>query len=122
MEETWEYHARYEIAVYYDGRIHDLDRTDLRLFLLLAIQKNSSHLHLLNPESDQRADQELSPALRDQPVRTGSGIKYSTLVKQYSLSREAFEFWNILEEQSKQSGELYESQPSADTWQHPPAG
>jgi hypothetical protein len=40
------------------------------------------------------------------------GYKYSILVKQFSLSNVAFEFWNILDKQSKQSGELYETQPA----------
>ena len=37
--------------------------------------------------------------------------KYSILVKQYTLSHVAFNYWNHLQEQSNESGGLYESQP-----------
>ena len=39
-------------------------------------------------------------------------VKYSLLVKQFSLSEQAFQFWHILDEQSMQRGELYEKQPA----------
>lgn len=34
---------------------------------------------------------------------------------QYALTPAAYEYWKIIEEQSKQSGELYESQPATNT-------
>ncbi len=37
--------------------------------------------------------------------------RYSILVKQYSLSEEAFRFWNNLKESNESTGTLYDSQP-----------
>jgi hypothetical protein len=37
--------------------------------------------------------------------------RYSLLVKQYSLTDRAYNFWKALEVQAKQTGELYETQP-----------
>ena len=39
-------------------------------------------------------------------------IKYSLLVKQYSLSNEAYDYWFQLQKQSQESGGLYETQPA----------
>lgn len=38
-------------------------------------------------------------------------MRYSLLVRQFSLTETAYEFWKILDGQSKQSGELYGTQP-----------
>lgn len=37
--------------------------------------------------------------------------RYSLLVKQYSLTDRAYDYWKALEVQAKQTGELYETQP-----------
>lgn len=113
MEETWEYHSTYEISAYYDGRIHESlpglasydyyycwNTKRIRSIYTFSTQNLSTGLiknyplHFVSNQSDR---------LR---------IKYSTLVRQFSLTREAFKYWNILDQQSKQSGELYETQPS----------
>ena len=110
LEETWEYHARYEIGAYFDGRIHDLEHIIYDYFYCWQ----SKRIRSLYTYSTQNLG---SGQIRNFPLNFVSsqserlGIKYSTFVKQFSLSREAYEFLNILEEQSKQSGELYESQP-----------
>lgn len=113
MEETWEYHATYEIQAYYDGRFHESlpgigsfdyfycwQTARIRRIYTYSTQNLTSGrirnypLHYVNNQSER---------LR---------IKYSTLVKQYSLSPEAYRYWHILDQQSNQSGELYETQPA----------
>jgi hypothetical protein len=113
MEETWEYHAEYEILAYFDGRIHEslpgLASDDYFYCWQTAIIRSIYTYSTQNLTSGQ---------IRNYPLHFVSNqserlsIKYSTLVKQFSLSREAFKFWNILDQQSKQSGELYETQPA----------
>jgi hypothetical protein len=111
LEETWEYHAIYEIAVIYDGRIHDLDEIIYDYFYCWQ-SKRIPNIYTFSTQNL------TSGQIRNYPLHYVSnqserlGIKYSTLVKQFSLSPEAFEFWNILDKQSKQSGELYETQPA----------
>ncbi len=111
LEETWEYHSRYEIFAYYDGRIRMLDGNSYDYYYCWE----SGRI----PDIYTYSTQNLSRGqIRNYPLNFVSNqsdrlsIKYSILVKQFSLSREAFQFWNILDEQSKQSGELYETQPA----------
>jgi len=111
MEETWEYHARYDIGAIYDGRIRDLDHIIRDYFYCWQ----SNKILNLYTFSTQNLN---SGLIRNFPLHYVSsntdrlGIKYSILVKQHSLSREAYKYLNTLEIQSKQSGELYESQPA----------
>ncbi len=113
MEETWEYHSAYEISAYYDGRIHE-SLPGLASYDYFYCWKSSS-IRSIYTYSTQNLT---SGQIRNYPLHFVSNqtdrlrIKYSTLVRQFSLSPEAFRFWNILDQQSKQSGELYESQPA----------
>ncbi len=130
MEETWEYHSVYPITSYYDCEcneiventewgevihrwpiIHILDEPNYDLFIcwesasvpsiytystkhLTSGQVRNYPLHFVSNQSDRLS------------------VKYSLLVKQCSLSEQAFQFWHIIDEQSKQRGELYETQPT----------
>ncbi len=111
MEETWEYHARYDIGAYYDGRIRDLDHIIYDYFYCWQ----SKRILSLYTYSTQNLN---SGLIRNYPLNFVSNqsdrlsFKYSLLVKQLSLSLVAYEYLNTLEKQSKQSGELYESQPA----------
>jgi hypothetical protein len=113
MQETWEYHAAYEILAYYDGRIHE-SLPGLASYDYFYCWQ-SGKVRSIYTYSTQNLT---SGQIRNYPLHYVSNqserlrIKYSTLVKQYSLSPEAFQFWNILDQQSKQSGELYETQPA----------
>jgi hypothetical protein len=111
LEETWEYHSSYEIFAYYDGQIRLLPTDSYDYFYCWE----SRRIPYIYTYSTQHLT---SGRIRNYPLHFVSDLsdrlsyKYSTLVKQYSLSPEAFEFWNILENQSKQTGELYETQPA----------
>jgi len=110
LEETWEYHSRYEISAYYDGRIRDPGTFSYDYFYCWE----SKRIQNIYTYSTQNLT---SGQIRNYPLHYVSNqsdrlsYKYSTLVKQFSLSREAFEFWNTLDKQSKQGGELYDTQP-----------
>jgi hypothetical protein len=39
-------------------------------------------------------------------------VEYSILVKQYTLSREAFNYWQILQKNTEQTGSLFDPQPT----------
>ncbi len=111
LEETWEYHSVYDIEVYYDGRIRMLDGISDDYYYCWE----SGRIQDIYTYSTQNLS---SGQIRNYPLNFVSNqsdrlsFKYSLLVKQFSLSREAFQFWNILDQQSKQSGELYETQPA----------
>jgi hypothetical protein len=47
------------------------------------------------------------------PAVTGKlAFRYSLLLKQYALSREAFEFWQILKKNTESTGSIFDPQPS----------
>ncbi len=111
MEETWEYHSRFLIQDYYDGEIHMTDDPSDSIFycwdtrripdIYVYSTRNLSGDEIRNFPLHYISDQ--TDKLR---------VKYSLLLKQYSLSEKAYQYWTILEEQSKQAGALYETQPS----------
>lgn len=111
MEETWEYHSVYDIFVYYDGKIKLLDINSYEYFYCWE----SHHIQDIYTYSTQNL---ISGRIKKFPLHFVSNqsdrlsVKYSVLVKQFSLSPGAFEFWNVLDKQSKQTGELYETQPA----------
>jgi len=111
LEETWEYHSRYEILAYYDGMIQELMDFSFDYYYCWQTRRIPS----IYTYSTQNLT---SGHIRKYPLHYVSNltdrlsIKYSTLVKQFSLSREAFQYWNTLDQQFKQSGELYETQPA----------
>jgi hypothetical protein len=39
-------------------------------------------------------------------------VRYSLLIRQYALSSNAFQYWNLLEKQNQESGGFYETQPA----------
>ncbi|MBA7520326.1 hypothetical protein ES705_12420 [subsurface metagenome] len=110
LEETWEYEAGYRIQYYYDGTIHEIDDPFFlfRCWSTEPIRKiytsttrystsntiNKFPLHYVSNKSNRLK------------------IKYSLLVKQYSLSNTAYDYWFQLQKQSQESGGLYETQPA----------
>ena len=109
LEETWEYEAAYRIQYYYDGIIHEIDdpfflfrcwRTEpihkIYTFTTRYSTSNTINKFPLNYVSNQ------SNRLK---------IKYSLLVKQYSLSNTAYDYWFQVQKQSQERGGLYETQP-----------
>jgi hypothetical protein len=111
LEETWEYHSTYEIFAYYDGEIRVLDHNSYDYYYCWE----SGSIPSIYTYSTRKLT---SGQIRNYPLHFVSNqsdrfsVKYSLLVKQFSLGQEAFQFWNILDKQSKQRGELYETQPA----------
>jgi len=120
LEETYEYHSKYEIAyaLYEDVNrrtiksFADLYEVENRRFLYYCWRTNKirdiftySTLHLSEPQ------------IYDLPLHfvkyqsEKARVKYSLLAKQLSISKEAFTFLNSLKDQDTDQDELYTKQP-----------
>lgn len=110
LVETWEYEAANLIQYYYDGALHPM-ADPWRFFRCWKTDK----IHTIYAKSTQHS---ADNKIKKYPLNYVSNqsnrlrIRYSLLVKQYSLSDEAFEYWYQLQKQSQESGGLYETQPA----------
>jgi hypothetical protein len=111
LEETWEYVASYTIQYYYDGTtIHEMENP-----LLLYRCWRTDPIRQIFAATTRYS---ISNKIKKYPLLYVSNksnrlkIKYSLLVKQYSLSNEAYDYWDQLKKQSQESGGFYETQPA----------
>jgi hypothetical protein len=122
LEETWEYHSYYEITCYYEIE-YEIDEWFSQLIFTLLDQPSYDYFFCWESGSiptvyTYSTKLLTSGKIINYPLHFVSNqsdrlsFKYSLLVKQFSLSEQAFQFWHILDEQSKQRGELYEKQPA----------
>jgi hypothetical protein len=110
LEETWEYHAARYIQYIYDGTVLQnwpdpfvytyCWRTDMIPSIFIASTKaletnelKKQPLHFVSEETKRLQ------------------IKYSLLVKQYSLSDQAYDYWLQVQKQNQETGGIYETQP-----------
>lgn len=109
MESTFHYQSEYYIHWYYNGRLNDfhpLDSLyncwttynvkDIYTFSSFKMGGNNLQKFPLNFVSTE--DRKLT-------------IRYSLLVKQFTIGSKAFEFWDALREQNAEQGNLYSRQP-----------
>jgi hypothetical protein len=112
--EQWEYRSEFYARDYYNGRIQYVNQEDLSdsvYYCWTTIKK-------INEIYTYSTAQAISKEIRMVPLTYVSNqtdrlkYDYCLLVKQYSLSKAAFSYWNRLQEQANESGGLYETQPS----------
>lgn len=109
MEETWEYHAPYEVTFMWDGALH---------FFSFPNDRSKCWKTLEVPGIFTGTTRDISGDILKNVklsfVSTESERlkwRYSVLVTEYSLSAEAYDFWSGLEKQTQKTGSLYETQP-----------
>lgn len=109
LESTYKFHANYLIKYYFDGRMHPFSPSDslytcfktnkiqeIFLFNTANLAEPVVHKHSLNYVTTET--KELS-------------IRYSLLVKQFSLSKSTYEYWNKIKDLIDDQGEIYFKQP-----------
>ena len=109
MQETWEYHAPYEVSLMWDGEMHKFSFPDNR-----STCWKTQEVPGIYTATTRDMSKDLLRNVKLNFVSTGSDRlqwRYSLLVREYSLSAEAYEFWSSLEKQNQQTGGLYETQP-----------
>jgi hypothetical protein len=109
--ETWEYHATFNAGLsvdnglmYYDVPYnhnyicyHTINSTDILL--------GSS----VNLAQDVISNDSITTIPQDNPK---IGVRYSILLKQYALSQEGYQYWELLQKNTQQLGSLFDAQPS----------
>ncbi|MBN1414817.1 MAG: DUF4249 domain-containing protein [Bacteroidales bacterium] len=110
LTETWEYHSTYMVSDYYDGEIHFSDVVYDTLFYCWQTSKlyDIYTFTTKNLTTDKITRCPLN-FVSNQSLRLS--VKYSLLVRQYSMGDEAYEYWNTIQQQTQHTGGLYETQP-----------
>lgn len=122
LEETWRYHSTYWVMDYYDSlRRFDGDPAVGIIILSDPIASDSlatcyrtltiPHIYTYSAKNLAADHLRRIPLnyVSDRSSRLSS--RYSLLVRQYSLTDRAYDFWKTLEGQSKETGGLYGTQP-----------
>ena len=108
MIESYEYNSDYRIYYYYDHALLNYPKPDslFTCWQTRAVNGIFSYKTVSNSEN-----------IIQFPLNFVSAetrklkIKYTLLLKQYSVSKEAYNFWSSLQEINSQNGELYTQQP-----------
>lgn len=109
--ETWEYHSFYESIIgYRNGSIYFLDSSEKKFACWDSLYSNS----VIIGASEQLSED----VITNLPITTipiGSdkiSVKYSILVRQFGLTRDAFNFWQEIKKNGTQVGGLFDPLPS----------
>jgi hypothetical protein len=112
-EETWQYHPPfYSNLDYVDGEVVYRDFANNSIYD--CWQSSPSTNILVNSTVRLQEDVVYKQPLLAINTRTNSrlDVKYSMLVRQYALTKEAFEYWDLLKKNSENLGTLFDPQPS----------
>jgi hypothetical protein len=112
-EETWQYHTPfYSNLEYVDGEIVYRDFVNNAIFD--CWQSGASTQILVGSTVQLQEDVVYKQPLLAINPRSNSrlDVKYSMLVRQYAITKEAFEYWELLKKNSENLGTLFDPQPS----------
>jgi hypothetical protein len=112
VNETWEYRAAHPKEYYYDGSFHAIEPPDSSLWICWS--------HVLIHDIFTISTASLAQnAYNRYPLHFIDGssgrlsVLYSILLRQYSMSERAYNYWERLRVNSNEQGGLYEKQPVA---------
>jgi hypothetical protein len=109
--ETWRFHALYKSDFITDGQKLVLRTAAQQIYTCFA-NNNSSTIVL---GSSARLAQDViyqNPITQVPSTSEKLESRYSILMKQYSLTKEAFDFWQNLKKNTEQLGSIFDPQPS----------
>ncbi len=113
FKETWEYHSYYDTNLGYDYSTLQIFFRDSTQLLTKCWNSANSNSVLIGTSARLSEDIIDRSAITVVPERSDKmSVRYSILVKQYALSEEAFEYWQMLKKTSQQLGTLFDPQPS----------
>ncbi len=110
-DETWLYTALHNSIIRYENSAFEFRPANLSIFT--CWKSGSSNSIILGSSTNLASD-----VITDNPVSFVSAqsgkvsFGYSILVKQYALSKEGFEYWQLLKKNTEQLGTVFDPQPS----------
>lgn len=109
-QETWEYRANY-----FSSFVYENDELRLREDPVYTCWQTVNSSRILTASTvrlaeDRVAEEPLVFYPVDEALRFS--IRYSILVQQYAISKEAFEFWELLKQNTEELGTFFDPQPS----------
>jgi hypothetical protein len=110
LEETWEYHAQYPVEYYYDGKVNRVFPPDYTNKVCWSTEPVKSFFVLSMKDLTSNQYKRISLHFIDNTT-TKLYIGYSVMLYQHAISESAFNFWEQLEINSVEHGNLYEKQP-----------
>ncbi|KPK82636.1 MAG: hypothetical protein AMS27_14410 [Bacteroides sp. SM23_62_1] len=110
LVETWEYYAAHIITDYYDGELHKMDDPFKYHHCWYTGRISNIYTSSTKHSVSNRINRYPLYFVSNQTNRLK--IRYSLLVKQFSLSDEAYQYWDQMRRQHQESGGLYETQPA----------
>ncbi|WP_162428842.1 DUF4249 domain-containing protein [Pontibacter pudoricolor] len=112
FEHTWHYRAAWSTSLkYVNGRIEQRDRNDPDIYNCWTSDKSTT----IELGTSIRLSQDVISKYKLLAIPYNSekiGVKYSILVKQYALTREAYAYWETLKKNTENIGTLFDPLPS----------
>lgn len=110
-EEDWEYVAFYDTNLSFrNGRVVFLDSSQQTFRCWKHDVSKEILLHTTRQLSQDLTKEELLLQLSAQSPKLER--RYSLLARQFALTKEAFEYWQIIQKNTQQLGSLFDAQPS----------
>jgi hypothetical protein len=110
-QETWQFHAKYQSGFITNGTEIVLRPPDQSIFSCFGNNRSTS---IVLGSSAQLARDVIYQTPVTQVTATSEKLetKYSILVRQYALTKDAFGFWQNLKKNTEQLGSIFDAQPS----------
>ncbi len=111
--ETWEYHTLYPIEWYYNGRLHHVLPPDSSKMVCWRTSKLRDVYMLSTKLLSENKYKQFPLNFVDNTSSSRLVYGYSLLVRQFSMSDAANDYWEKIKANYQDQGGLYESQPMA---------
>jgi len=109
-EETWEYHSKFESNLEFINGALVARAPGNEIYKCYSSAKSSEIL--LGSSNNLAEDIIFQYPLFAIPKSIKVSVRYSLLLKQYALTREAFAYWQNIKKTTEQLGSIFDAQPS----------
>jgi len=111
-DETWEFHSTYASSFEYKNDTV-VQRTDPLAIYICWTSESSNRILVSSSEKLNQDIISLAPLTIIPFSSIKMSVRYSILVKQYALTKEGYEYWNLMRKNTEQVGTLFDPQPSS---------